>query len=240
MLEARHARAQGGQQEHDPLGRRHPHAHRKRRPLVISDGLQRRPQPRAQQQEQRQRHPRHHHQPEPVGVIAPRAGVEAVERQQRGAGRPLHDGVEADEQLHQSRQHPHANGEFAATQLQHEAGQPPGQQPARRPAQRQRRIDRHARRREPDDRIGAKAEEHLLAHRDEPAIASQRVPGDGQDDIDKQRGEVVDDIARNQRRSGQQQHEQGAKNGGAGHRTPGPALYGIGLSHTNLMRSVRK
>ena len=82
-------------------------------------------------------------------------------------------------------EHPHADGEFAALEAQHEEGNGDREQRRADRACEQGRIGRKARRREPDGEIGADPEERLLPDRDEPGVARKRIPHRGENDVDE-------------------------------------------------------
>ena len=114
------AAAEAGQhEEHEPQ-RSHANAERRRRLLVVAQGLQCRAGLAAEQQEQQPEEQDDEAQRHPVDVGMAHRGVVDVEPAQRDAGATAQPLVEDDEQCEGLGHHPGPDGELAAAQPQHE------------------------------------------------------------------------------------------------------------------------
>ena len=100
---------------------------------------------------------------------------------------------------------PHADGEFAALETQHQRRQRQRQRADDDRGEEQRRVDADAGIGEPHGEIGAEAEERLLADRHQSAIADQRVPHHREDHVNEQRRQPVDAVGAEPQRPERQQ-----------------------------------
>jgi len=202
------------QHEHQPLDGDHAHAERDGCHLVVTNRLRGRAHLAAQKQEDHPAQPRHRSESRPVGVGTPVVGRVLLQRNHRGARLALHQAVEVDAQVRQRGHYPHADGEFAALQPQHEGRQRHRCQRHQHGPHQQCGVWAQARVGQPHHGVGPEAKERLVANRHQPGVARQGVPHHGQDHVDEQRGEPVYRARlqpqRPQAEHGQQQH------GGAG------------------------
>ncbi len=168
---------------------------------------------------------RHHPERDPIVERPTRLRREGGERDQRGAGLALHESVQIDEKVTELGEDPHRDRERTGAQPERKRGERDRKQSYQQRRHEQCGVDLESGVRQPNRGIRAEPEEELLPDRDQSAIAGQRVPHRGQQNVDEQRGHPVGEIRAEIERTEREHDRDPGQAGRRGDRDGAPAAH---------------